>query len=111
MSVLFSNMEVFILKIALGQMDITWLDKEKNKEKCKCFLQRSSDLSVDLLLFPEMSLTGFSMKVSEIGEAHEETLAWFKEMAVKYNLNIGFGYVGKNGDKGKNIFSSVVIKF
>ena len=82
MAVLFSNVEVFIMKIALGEMDITWKDKEKNKEKCTSFLQRSSELGIDFILFPEMSLTGFSMKVAEIGEIRGETLTWFKEMAL-----------------------------
>jgi omega-amidase len=95
------------LKIALGQMDITWLDKEKNKENCLRFLERASTLNYDLILFPEMSLTGFSMNVSLIGEVKDETLDWFKEMALKYSINIGFGYVEKNKDKGKNIFTIV----
>jgi omega-amidase len=99
--------EVFILKIALGQMDITWMNKEQNKEKCMKFLQNSSELGMDLILFPEMSLTGFSMKVTEIGELKGETLAWFKEMAIKHNINIGFGYVEMNGDKGKNVFTMI----
>lgn len=103
----FSNMEELIMKIALGEMDIVWKDKDRNKEKCISFLQRSSELDIDLILFPEMSLTGFSMNIAEIGELKEETLAWFKEMALKYNINIGFGYVEKKDDKGKNIFTIV----
>lgn len=95
------------MKIALAEMDIAWKDKKKNKEKCISFLQRSSELDIDLILFPEMSLTGFSMNVTEIGEVKGETLAWFKEMALKYNITIGFGYVEKNNDKGSNIFAIV----
>jgi len=93
------------MKIALGEMDIAWKDKDKNKENCISFLQRSSELGIDLILFPEMSLTGFSMKVAEIGEANGETLSWFKKMAIKYNINIGFGYVEKNAAKGRNVFT------
>ena len=95
------------MKIALAQMDIFWCDKEKNKSKCIEFMRKAQSSNVDLILFPEMTLTGFCMDVQCVAEEDNKTLTWFKEQAKNFNLNIGFGYVKKEGNKGLNIFSIV----
>lgn len=95
------------MKIALAQMDISWCNKEKNKTKCIEFFKKAQNTKVDLVLFPEMTLTGFSMDVQCVAEEDSSTLNWFKEQAISFNLNIGFGYVKKEDNKGLNIFSIV----
>lgn len=100
------------MKIALAQVDIHWEDKESNKPKFVEFINSASEQRVDLILFPEMSLTGFSMKVPSIGETAAEengTVKWFLKQAEIYNINVGFGYVERvgNSDKGKNTFCVV----
>lgn len=95
------------MKLALAQIDIVWENKETNKERITKLLQEANENSVDLLCFPEMTLTGFSMNTDLIGEnsiASASTLNWFSLQAQNYNLHIGFGYV-KNIDtniKSKN---------
>jgi len=81
------------MKLALAQLDITYENKVKNKEITKQFIKYAVTESVDMILFPEMTLTGFSMNTSFIGETNNETLEFFKEMSSKYNIYIGFGYV------------------
>ena len=95
------------MKIALAQMNMFWCDKEENKTKCVEFLKKAQSVKADLILFPEMTLTGFSMDIHCVAEEDNSTLNWFKEQAQSFNLNVGFGYVKKEGNKGLNIFSMI----
>ena len=95
------------MKIALAQMDILWCNKEENKKKCTEFFKKAQTVKADLILFPEMTLTGFCMDIQCVAEEDSETLTWFKEQAKYFNLNIGFGYVKKEDNKGLNIFSVI----
>lgn len=47
----------------------------------------------DLLIFPEMTLTGFSMNVEKIAEEREysETMRFFMDLSEEYGLLIAFG--------------------
>ena len=90
------------MKLALAQLDITFEDKTKNKETALQFIKHAATENVDMILFPEMTLTGFSMNTSLIGEIHNETLEFFKEASCKFNIFIGFGYVeGTSNSKNK----------
>lgn len=81
--------------IGLGQLDIVWENKEINKQKCLNMIKEASSNGANLLIFPEMTLTGFSMNTSLIGEttATSETIDFFKKLSTDYNIAIGFGYV------------------
>ncbi|MBU3155563.1 carbon-nitrogen family hydrolase [Clostridium estertheticum] len=90
------------MKLALAQLDIAFEDKSTNKETTKQFIKQAISENVDMIFFPEMTLTGFSMNPSYIGEDNSETIEFFKEMSTKYNLSIGFGYVeGTSHSKNK----------
>ena len=90
------------MKLALAQLDIAFEDKTKNKETALQFIKHAATEKVDMILFPEMTLTGFSMNTSFIGENHKETLEFFKELSSKFNIFIGFGYVeGTSCSKNK----------
>jgi len=90
------------MKLALAQMDVFWEDKDKNKITCEGFLKKAKEAGVDIVAFPEMTLTGFSQDVSKIGETNEETINWFKNKSLEYDICICFGYVEKGLEKGKN---------
>ncbi|MFL0249984.1 carbon-nitrogen family hydrolase [Clostridium neuense] len=96
---------MFKLKIGLAQMNIVWENKEETEKRCIKFLEKASREKVDLLVFPEMTLTGFSMNVNKIGEKNLETVKWFSEKSKEYNLCIGFGFVDIKDNIGKNNFS------
>lgn len=53
------------MRIALGQLKINWENKDANLEKLKVCLEDLAGTRIDLLLLPEMSLTGFSMEYGE----------------------------------------------
>lgn len=97
------------MKLALAQIDIIWEDKLKNRETALQFVEHAATEKVDMILFPEMALTGFSMNTSFIGENHKETLEFFKEICCKFNISIGFGYV-EGTSSSKNKYSIVSSK-
>ena len=55
------------MRIGMAQMDISWENIEDNKEKVEQFFKKAEENQVDCLVFPEMTLTGFSMNVEETG--------------------------------------------
>jgi omega-amidase len=93
------------MKIGLAQINIAFEDKAMNKQKCIAFLKRAKENQVDFVIFPEMSLTGFSMKVEMIGEENDETLNWLKNQAEEFKLYIGLGHVVNANNKGLNKFT------
>jgi len=94
------------MKIALIQMDIKWESKRDNYAKAEKFTKLASDEGCDIVVFPEMFNTGFSMNVASIAEDEDgETSSELSKMAKKNRINIIAGYVVKTpGDtKGRNI--------
>lgn len=61
------------MKIALAQTDIIWEDKKANLDIAEIFIKRAAEEKVELILFPEMSLTGFTMNVEGLGEYYEKS--------------------------------------
>lgn len=47
------------MKIALTSMDTAWEDKSVNQEKCAELIKRASESGARLILFQELTLTGF----------------------------------------------------
>ncbi len=81
------------LKLALAELAVSWEDKEENQKKCKAVAELASKQEADLLIFPEMTLTGFSMNTEKIAEEKENspTLAFFKELSAQYKMAVAFG--------------------
>lgn len=95
------------MKIGICQLDICWEDKNKNRGKVKHFIMEAAAAGVDLLLFPEMTLTGFSMNISITADYQEESLNFFLGEAMNNLINIGFGWVEALGEKARNHYSIV----
>ena len=84
------------MKIALIQMDIAWESKEANYAKAENFFRRAARESCDIIVFPEMFSTGFSMNVSAVAEDERgETSQVLSELAKKYGLNVIAGFAVK----------------
>ena len=81
------------MKLALVSLNQHWLNKEKNFIQCCSYAQQASQLGCDLIVFPEMTLTGFAPEVKEIHEREEqsESLEMFSELAEQHNISILFG--------------------
>ena len=56
------------MKIALTQVDIIWEEKEKNKAICEQLVREAAVHRAELIIFPEMTLTGFTMNPEKYGE-------------------------------------------
>ena len=70
------------MKIALVQMDIQWESKQENYKSAEKFAKLASDEGCDIVVFPEMFNTGFSMNVSSIAEDEDgETASELSRMA------------------------------
>lgn len=95
------------MKIGLAQMNIEFENKVNNMNKCIDFIKEAKDKNVDFIIFPEMSLTGFSMNVEHMGEKNNETVEWAKQKAAEYSIYIGIGHVVNTESKGFNKFTIV----
>lgn len=93
------------MKIALCQMQIVWEDKENNRQAVHRYFIEAEEKKVDLLLFPEMTLTGFSMNIEVTAEEDSETLTFFKQEAVLRNVSVGFGWVKRVGKCAENHYT------
>ncbi|MGB5849898.1 MAG: carbon-nitrogen family hydrolase [Ignavibacteriaceae bacterium] len=87
------------MKIGLIQYNPVWEDKDANKEKITLlFKEENSD--VDLLIFPEMTLTGFTMRSETYAEEIEgESFAYFASLAEKFKCDIIAGIIEKKSGK------------
>ena len=95
------------MKIAMTDMDIVWEDEKANRERCRTLIKEAAENRADCILFPEMTLTGFSMAVEKIQDRDRESILFFSELAKRYQIAVGFGYVTAEGTKGKNHFCFV----
>jgi len=85
----------------LVQYSPVWENKERNKEKIISLLSNSDN--TDLLVFPEMTLTGFTMKASEFAEDMDgESICFFSKIAVDYNTNVIAGFIERDKTKVYN---------
>ena len=84
------------MKIALGQMEIVYEQKEENLKLVEDWAVMAAKQGAELLLFPEMTATGFSMNVSLTGEPEPsgQTARHICAVARKYGIAIGFGWTG-----------------
>lgn len=57
-----------MLKVGVTQLDIAWTEKEENKRRCEELIKEAHDHGVKLLIFPEMTLTGFTMEPEKWAE-------------------------------------------
>lgn len=89
------------MKIALVQYCPQWEQKDTNKNK---ILGMLSDIEpAELIIFPEMSLTGFSMEPLKIGEGIGGTsVKFFSELAISKKSNIISGIVEKRNERFYN---------
>ncbi|WP_122863683.1 nitrilase-related carbon-nitrogen hydrolase [Campylobacter showae] len=92
------------MKIATVSLNQFWEDKYKNLDLCTKHIQLASSKNTDLIIFPEMTLTGFSNNIGSTAEnvKNSETIKSFSILAKKFNVAIVFGMVEKNQEKALN---------
>ena len=96
--------EGVLMKVALAQINIIFEDKHSNYVTVEEFVRQAKENEVDLIIFPEMTCTGFTMNAKEYGEKDQETLQFMKKLSKKYFMKICFGQaVYKNGQYYNNL--------
>jgi len=94
------------MKAAIIQLDIAWQDRRRNYEKAALFAGRAAADKCDLIVFPEMFNTGFSMDLAAVAdEGIGETTSILSNIAKKNNINLIAGFPMKSPaeEKGRNI--------
>lgn len=81
------------MRVALVPLDIKWNDKDFNRNTCSSIISVASSHEIDLIVFPEMTLTGFNMKPQETAEnfSTSETISFFQKEAGRHGVAIIFG--------------------
>lgn len=95
------------MKTALCQFEIIFEEKEQNLQRAKQMIAAAAENRAQIIFFPEMSFTGFSMRVSVTGESNGETLRRMQQYAQESGIAVGFGWVRKKGKKGENHYTVV----
>ena len=86
------------MKLALIQYNPTWENKEANKQR---ILSMISDIEgVELFVFPEMTLTGFTMKSKEMSETIQgDSFRFFSSIAEEKSSNIFAGIIERRNTR------------
>lgn len=100
------------MKIALSQMDTIWEDREANYEKAELFAQKAFEAGAELLLFPEMSFTGFSMHTQKTAEVYPcESVERMQALSGRCpGMAIGFGYASWDEQRKKALNCLEVVR-
>lgn len=92
------------MKISLFQFNPIWEDKISNQEKILEVLHKTR-LKTDILIFPEMTLTGFTMRSKKYSEANNsESVNFFQKIAKENKIHIFAGYIEDVKGKYFNCF-------
>lgn len=72
-------------------------------------MEEAARRGVELLVFPEMTLTGFTMKPEEYGEGYcngkiPDSISFFMKCSRKYHMQIAFGYIEASMADGSPVF-------
>jgi predicted amidohydrolase len=92
------------MRIGLGQLDMGFENKEYAKKLCDEIILSAAKEQVDFLVFPEMTLTGFTVKTEDLAENFNmsETIHFFKTHAMHHKMAICFGLPIINAEKAEN---------
>jgi len=102
------------LKVTLVQIHQVWEDKKANFE---IYENELKQVETDIIVFPEMFQTGFTMNVKEMGEDWEnsKSIRWLKSIALEKNAAIYTSLIIKEDEKyfnrGVFVFPNGEIEF
>jgi|APSaa5957512535_1039671.scaffolds.fasta_scaffold180721_1 omega-amidase len=90
--------------IATVSLNQVWENKKENLILCEAYIKEASSKKVDLIIFPEMTLTGFSTNIDKTSENenNSETIKEFQDLSKNYNIAILFGVVINDNKKALN---------
>ena len=96
------------MRIGLVQYNPEWENKSVNQEKIRNLIN-SVSTKIDLLIFPEMTLTGYTMN-TKLGEPfnlnESQTLQFFSQLSLQCEVISVGGFIEKENDK---IFNTLFV--
>ncbi|MGN0688005.1 MAG: nitrilase-related carbon-nitrogen hydrolase [Oscillospiraceae bacterium] len=93
--------------LSVAQYRISYENKAENMLACERMCALAEGAGARVIVFPELSLTGFSLNAALAEESDGDTVRFFSSCAVRYGLVVVFGYAEKSGDKIRNILAVV----
>ncbi|HUX60069.1 MAG TPA: nitrilase-related carbon-nitrogen hydrolase [Ignavibacteriaceae bacterium] len=91
------------MEIGLVQYCPSWENKDENKKKITSLLNTFIKDEVNLLIFPEMTLTGFTMSAEKFSEKLSgESFNYFSNIAQKFKSNILAGIIEREDENFYN---------
>jgi omega-amidase len=92
------------MRVALISLDPVWEDKAASLELCRERIATAAALGADLVAFPEMTLTGFTLNATAITESagESETINAFSAAAAAHHVAVAFGVVLDGRDRPRN---------
>jgi predicted amidohydrolase len=101
------------ISVTLAQMNPILEDKEKNFQKMKNWIERAASEDSDLVVFPEMSLTGYSLRdrVFMLAESIPDggSVNRLESVAKENNLHVIFGMPEMSDELKGVIYNSAVL--
>lgn len=100
------------MKLALAQIDPVVGDIPGNVEKIRAFFRRACDQGAELVLFPELAVTGYPpwdlLEQPDFVQANLEALASLAPMAERAGLLVGFVDPNRT-EHGKRLFNAAAL--
>lgn len=94
------------MKIAVAQTNIHFEAQPENLKKAAEWIHQAASAGADVILFPEMSFTGFTMHVKSAAVWGKAAFAKMQQLAAACSIAIGFGWVSADTDgTGKNRYT------
>jgi len=89
------------MKIALVQYSPVWENKDANKQKILSMINKVG--GIELFVFPEMTLTGFTMKSADMSESIQgDSFRYFSSIAKEKSTNILAGIIERRDKRNYN---------
>ena len=90
--------------IALASLNQIWEDKSANLLACKDLFNKAKLQNAQVIIFPEMTLTGFSMNIGLTAEeaTASPTVASFSNLSNEFGIGVIFGVVFRQYEKSTN---------
>jgi predicted amidohydrolase len=90
--------------IALASLNQVWENKSANLQSCSELFRKAKSHEAKLIVFPEMTLTGFSTNIGVIAEEVKDspTIESFRRLAREHEMGVMFGIVFKENERATN---------
>lgn len=93
------------MKIAVVQSEILFEDKARNLQRAERVFRKLAAQGGELVCFPEMSFTSFSMNTANIAENDFYTQKQMAQWCEKYHIMAAFGWVKANAGLAENHYT------